>query len=401
MTMGRFDQSFPMTPADACDYAVEKLGLFPPGSRLRADEIGDGNINYVFRVADDSSSVILKHSHDHMRGGGRALSAERAVVEAEILQLHHRLAPGLVPQVLAVDPVMHVTAMEDLRDIEMLRIPLARWEVFPDLAEQVSSFLVATLVGTSDLRLAPDEKRRLAARFTNTEMCEITDRLVFTEPWLNRQGLNSYSPGLAGLVAKRLYGDRDLHARVARLKDGFRNHAQALIHGDLHTGSIFTGAAGLKVIDPEFGCYGPMGYDIGNVVGNLVLALVAADVADDAPDAFRDWVVDACADIVDGFARGFVEATADVADPLYDNEIHLTRMLRGVLADAAGYAGTEVVRRTVGVAKVPEITRVEDPAKRLALEESLLLLGISLIEDADDITDGAAWRRLLAIRRTA
>ncbi len=25
----------------------------------------------------------------------------------------------------------------------------------------------------------------------------------------------------------------------------------------------------MKVIDPEFSFYGPMGYDIGNVIGNL------------------------------------------------------------------------------------------------------------------------------------
>lgn len=47
------------------------------------------------------------------------------------------------------------------------------------------------------------------------------------------------------------------------------NNAQALIHGDLHSGSIFINEKGIKVIDPEFAFYGPMGYDIGNVIGNL------------------------------------------------------------------------------------------------------------------------------------
>jgi 5-methylthioribose kinase len=42
------------------------------------------------------------------------------------------------------------------------------------------------------------------------------------------------------------------------------NNAQALIHGDLHTGSILIKEDSMKVIDPEFAFYGPMGYDIGN-----------------------------------------------------------------------------------------------------------------------------------------
>lgn len=49
------------------------------------------------------------------------------------------------------------------------------------------------------------------------------------------------------------------------------NHAQALVHGDLHSGSIFVNEEGLKVIDPEFAYYGPIGYDIGNVIGNMFL----------------------------------------------------------------------------------------------------------------------------------
>ena len=33
------------------------------------------------------------------------------------------------------------------------------------------------------------------------------------------------------------------------------NNAQALLHGDLHTGSIFANEQGVKVIDPEFAFY--------------------------------------------------------------------------------------------------------------------------------------------------
>lgn len=57
----------------------------------------------------------------------------------------------------------------------------------------------------------------------------------------------------------------------------FCERAQALIHGDLHTGSIMVTSDSTQVIDPEFAFYGPMGFDIGAFLGNLVLAFFAQD----------------------------------------------------------------------------------------------------------------------------
>ncbi|KAK8952672.1 Methylthioribose kinase [Platanthera guangdongensis] len=59
---------------------------------------------------------------------------------------------------------------------------------------------------------------------------------------------------------------------VAGLKSMFRERSQALIHGDLHTGSIMVTTESTQVIDPEFAFYVPMGFYIGEFVGNLILA---------------------------------------------------------------------------------------------------------------------------------
>lgn len=55
----------------------------------------------------------------------------------------------------------------------------------------------------------------------------------------------------------------------------FCERSQALIHGDLHTGSVMVTRNSTQVIDPEFAFYGPMGFDIGAFLGNLILAFFA------------------------------------------------------------------------------------------------------------------------------
>ncbi|STV43952.1 5-methylthioribose kinase [Klebsiella pneumoniae] len=58
---------------------------------------------------------------------------------------------------------------------------------------------------------------------------------------------------------------------MAALKHRFFAHAEALLHGDIHSGSIFVAEGSLKAIDAEFGYFGPIGFDIGTAIGNLLL----------------------------------------------------------------------------------------------------------------------------------
>ena len=60
--------------------------------------------------------------------------------------------------------------------------------------------------------------------------------------------------------------------KIAKIKFDFMNNAQALLHGDLHTGSIFVREDSTRMFDPEFAFFGPIGYDVGNVIANLIFA---------------------------------------------------------------------------------------------------------------------------------
>ena len=58
--MSRFDRYFLMSTDDIAQYVEEKVHLFSEGSDLTCEEIGDGNLNYVFRLKDKETgkSVI-------------------------------------------------------------------------------------------------------------------------------------------------------------------------------------------------------------------------------------------------------------------------------------------------------------------------------------------------------
>src|SRR5699024_8641045 len=133
---------------------LEKYDFFPADAQLTCKEIGDGNLNYVFRVQDPATgkSVILKHSGIETRAhSGRKVDIDRNRIEAEILQRQNELAPGFVPKIYGYDPIMCCCAMEDLKDYTILRTALLDYRTFPKFADQITTYMVNILLPTTDV----------------------------------------------------------------------------------------------------------------------------------------------------------------------------------------------------------------------------------------------------------
>ena len=269
----RFDEHFRMNEQDVIQYVKEKLDIFEGEAALECREIGDGNINYIFRVSDPGTgrSVIVKHADVTLRSNANSrLTTDRSRIEAEALRIEGDLAPGMVPELYLYDPVMCCLCMEDLSDHANMRYALVEHRTFPMFAEHITDFLVNTLVRTSDIAMNPLERRQLSQRFVNP-LCRITEDLVYTDPYTNKTGWNVVFPPIRDFVQEVLYDDVSLRLEAAKLKNRFLSHNQALIHGDLHTGSILVKEDSTKVIDPEFAFFGPMGFD-SECGGNLFFA---------------------------------------------------------------------------------------------------------------------------------
>lgn len=399
--MKGFDEFFLMAPEDAGRYAAEVLHFFGQGEALECSEIGDGNINYVFRVKSKESgrSVILKQADRLLRSSQRPLDTYRSAIEAKALQAEGSLAPGFVPEIYSYNETMALIAMEDVSGYRNLRSELMAGRIYPHLADNLSEFLARALFPTTDLVLSAEDKKRSAAFFVNPELCAITEDLVFAEPYLSEPLLernrNKIFPGNEDYVREHLFENAKLHCEVAKLRDRFMTCSQALLHGDLHSGSVFANESGIKILNPEFAFYGPMGYDIGNVIGNLFFSL-----------AYSVFAVPESADVVKAI-RSLAEKVYDltfskmsdiydekVSFPLYAEPEFKKSYLSAVRADAAGYAGTEIIRRTVGDAKVAEISSVTDPSVRLPMERALIELGTALITGRERVSSGCELTEL-------
>jgi len=397
--LSKYDSHFKLTAKEVIPYVLDKVDIFNRDDDLRAEEIGDGNINYVYRVQDRNTnkSLVVKQADVLLRSSGRPLDVDRIRIEAEALELQGKLSAGLTPEVYNYDPVMRTIIMEDISGHENLRLELLEYKRFPKFADQISSFMVDTLLATTDLVMDPKDKKDNVAKYINKDLCDISEDLVFTEPYIDYKGRNIVLDENKDFVEREVYNDKELVFEAGRLKNNFMNNAQALVHGDLHSGSIFLNKESLKVLDPEFAFYGPMGYDIGNVIGNLFFAWANAYVTQASEEAseFLQWIEKTIEDIVDLFKEKFIKLYKEiVVDVMAREELYMEWYLASVLSDTAGSAGLEIMRRVVGDSKVLDITSIEDIDQRVKAERILILSAKEFIKNRKDIKSGKDYTKI-------
>ena len=254
-------------------YSVETLNFFENRNYLSCKEIGDGNLNNVFRVVDTTSgkSLILKQSLPYARTSVEMkLDAKRGEIEAMGLMIQGKLSPNMVPTVYNYDPERYIIAMEDLTGHEILRTAMINKVIFPNLGSDAASFFANTLLRTSDIVLDSKTKKDKVSKFINKDLCDLTEHLVLTNSAFLAPR-NKIDEHLLDFVKENIFNDKRVAFEVAKLKHNFMCNAQALLHGDAHIGSVFAKEDSLKFIDTEFSFYGPMGFDVGMFLANLFM----------------------------------------------------------------------------------------------------------------------------------
>ncbi|MGD6965824.1 S-methyl-5-thioribose kinase [Rossellomorea vietnamensis] len=366
---------YPLTENTA-KMLAKSLGFFSENEELVSTEIGDGNLNYVFRIISRSheKSIIIKQALPYAKvvGESMPLTLKRAQIESSALKKYSEFTPESVPKVFYTDSELAVTIMEDLSDYKILRKGLNEGSTYPLLANHVGAYLAKTLFFTSDFGLNGREKKELVGQFINPELCKITEDLVFTDPFYDRDS-NDFEDQLRE-KAEGLWQDHILKLEVGKLKRKFLTQADALLHGDLHTGSIFVTQSDTKIIDPEFAFFGPIGFDIGQFFANILLNALSRTKAEQAS---RLAII---SDTWSVFRAEFTKLWLEHNQEAYSTIAgYLDHILAEIFEDSIGFAGCEIIRRTIGLAHVADLDGIEDTAQRIKAKHEALDLGRRLV----------------------
>lgn len=327
---------------------------------LQVKEVGDGNLNLVFRLHDaDGRRLCLKQSLPYVRVAGPTwpLTPERATAEARGYEAASRWSPETIPTFHGYDADRHVLAMEDLDGWRVWRDGLVDGARHDGVHTDLGHHVARLAFGTSRLGTPGPDHRRAVAAATNVELCEITEDLVLTDPFLGHER-NSFRAELEPVVAELRADDRVIDT-VAQAKEAFCTRSEALVHGDLHTGSVMVragvggAAARGRVFDIEFCTYGPVGMDLGLLFGNLALSRARWEALD-APGADLDWIAELPVLVWDAFEAELRRLFPHRLDPSF-TEGWLDDWLEQVRRDAVAFAGCAAVRRVVGFAKSADL----------------------------------------------
>ncbi len=367
-----------------------------PSDSWQVREVGDGNLNLVFIVTGSAGQAVVKQALPYVRLVGESwpLPLKRSFFEYNALIRQEARDPGSVPAVWHFDEAQAIVVMEFLAPHVILRQALIAGRRVTGLGQRLGQFCARTLFRGSDLSMtAAARKADLALFAGNVELCDITENLVFSDPYFDAP-MNRHTPGLEGIVA-RLRADLSLKVAAQHLKLAFTSRAETMLHGDLHTGSIMVTDTEAKVIDPEFATYGPIGFDVGMLIANFLMAHFSQPGHEATPGdraGQQDWLLSVVETIWQVFVAEFSHLWRTerrgilYQASLYEDQGHvlaaeqaLADLLGRIWADTLGFCGIEMHRRILGLAHNADFERIEDEGRRAACEARALAMGRQLM----------------------
>lgn len=372
--------------------AVLQQKVGPDAASWRVREVGDGNLNLVFIVEGSLGAAVVKQALPYVRlvGDSWPLPLKRSFFEYHALTRQAARDPGMVPEIFHFDDAQAMIVMEFLSPHIILRRALIEGQQLPKIANDLGLFLARTLFRGSDLHMnTAIRKADLALFADNVALCDITESLVFSDPYYAAKLNRHTSPQLDGIVTT-LRADRDLKVAAQRLKHIFAATPETMLHGDFHTGSVMVTADETRVIDPEFAFYGPMAFDVGMLLANFWMSYFsqAGHESKGKRDGMRDYLLNVVVEIWQVFRDEFSQLWhnerhgilyqrqlfEDQGDVL-GSEQAFDLVLHNIWVDMLGFAGVEMHRRILGLAHNADFETIENADVRARCEAKALKLG--------------------------
>jgi 5-methylthioribose kinase len=167
----------------------------------------------------------------------------------------------------------------------------------------------------------------------------------------------------------------------------------ALLHGDLHTGSIMLNQNETYIIDPEFAFVGAFAFDIGALIANMINSYISHFYRSENSN-YQKWILNSIEEIYSKFEKKFLELWSQYPNSallkigfIEKKELDEFKkdFMKNIFSQSIGFAGCKIARRVFGIAGVEEIRGIKDKEKRKKAELMALRIGKDLILNYEKI----------------
>ncbi|MDG2306299.1 MAG: phosphotransferase [Candidatus Binatia bacterium] len=312
------------------------LDASDPASDPAIEPAGDGNINWVRRIRSRESghTVIVKHARPALEKFPEyETSTERIVFENRYYEIARPLdTDGICPNILRFDEARRLLVLEDLGDAERLDAAFLRGA---DVEREL--VFIARFLGR--VHSATWEDDTLAARFANQDIQRLHGDHIFKLPY---EGDGFPVPSGVESRAAAVRSDRSLAKTAAHAYERYLSPHGALVHADVQPGNILLHSRSATLLDAEIAHVGDPAFDVGTLLAHT-------------------WI----SGPVDHARRSTAAIWEAYTEVLGDDRIV-------AFEDAARYAGLEIMRRTIGAARVAAVASAASSLAAIELADRLI-----------------------------
>lgn len=233
------------------------LADFLDYSKIQIAEIGDGNLNFVFKIYDDKNCYAIKHAKPYLKmlGEDFKLTSKRVIAEMNSMEYFHSLCPEFIPKIYKKNEKEYFFMMEYLDNFSSLRNSHKNISSY----EKLGSFLYSLSISTPKKKLY----------YECEELKQITKNYVFEYPFIK----NHKALVILDYAPQKTFSKEFLY-NLTSLKEIFLYSKKSLIHGDLHTDSVMIKDDNIAIIDSEFSLFSEVSFDIGNLLAHILFSSI-------------------------------------------------------------------------------------------------------------------------------
>lgn len=332
---------------------------------ISANEFGDGNMNYIFKVCCKNDSFILKQAMPHGKIDVTVFEPmDRANYENNYIEYFSKFMGNNLQKHLGFDPIMNVNLYEDLSSMKVLRFCLLNGNVREGIGKEIGEYLAQQYYYSSSYYLGIEKKKSLENTFSNYRMRQLTEDFILVNPF--EDSPNNNIDSVIRPLVEQLWKNHRLCSKAKVLATKFVSNKECILSGDFHPGNIFVSDEKCIFFDFDFAMWGPIAYDLGTMLGNLIISLRTRKEYQPLCNDFDKDIVSIITEMFTAFHENvrlyLKEMDSDVVSDILDT----------IDSDAFGYAAATIGGRTYGYARFKEITMLENSTNRKNIIKSLL-----------------------------